>query len=150
MHNNELNIIYEDKYLIVVNKDYNQEINLDSFYPLNSLSKETSGIVVFSKNKYKVKCTYLGIVEGYLDAYENNIQVIKSSEKYSIIEYTTLSNDLDLREYLMKLNHPVIGDYKYKSEINPIKRICLHLKKVEIDNKTIFSSIPDSFKIFMP
>ena len=120
--------------------------------PLNNLSKEVSGNIVFLKRnnfKHKIKCSYLGIVEGYLDKDELDCRLISQKEKYSIIEYTSFNNDINLREHLMKINHPIIGDYKYKSVVNPIKRICLHLYKIEIDNKVIYSPIPDSFRIFM-
>lgn len=155
MNNSKINIIYEDTNILVVNKKHNEEISISDFIPLNILSKETSGIVVFLKNKnikVKTKCSYLGIIEGYLEKEILDCRVITRKEKCSIINLTSNLSDLVLREKLMNNNHPVIGDYKYKSIINPIKRICLHLYKIELEyelnSKTIYSEIPDSFKIF--
>lgn len=143
---NKSNIVYEGNALVVVNKDCNKALDYNNI--LNNLSKEVSGLVVLSKNKYNIKYSYLVIVEGYFNDQDYNILVQK--EKYSILEITSSLEDTLIRENLMNINHPIIGDYKYKSTINPIKRICMHLYKIEIDNKQIHSEIPDSFKIFMP
>ncbi len=156
MNHTKLNIIYEDSNLVVVNKECNQNINLE-YLPLNNLSKEVSGILIFlknsnAKNDYKIKYSYLGIVEGYMEM-DTNYKVINRKERCSVVEFTSFFNDTNLRESLMKSNHSIIGDYKYKSRINPIRRICLHLYKIELQNElnrqVIYSSIPDSFKVFL-
>lgn len=145
-----MNIIYEDKYLIIAEKDYNQALNYKGVTALNNLSKEVSGMQVFLKNKeynLDIKYKYYCIVEGYLDRKVLDCDVIANKEKYSIIEITSSSDNI-IREKLMNINHSIIGDYRYRSTINPIKRICMHLYKIEIGKKIIISELPDSFKIF--
>lgn len=144
------NIIYEDSYLIIVYKDSNQVINEKDMIPLIDLSKEISGIIPVLKvnRKYDIKYSYLLIVEGYLEDNICECNIINKKEKYSILTYTTSNNDLYVRKKFKNIGHPIIGDYRNKSGLNPIGRIAMHLYKIQIDDKTIYSNIPDSFNIF--
>lgn len=146
----KLDIIYEDSYLVVIYKDYNQVMNLKDMIPSIDLSREVSGIIPVLKHSrgFDIKYSYLLIVEGYFEDSEFDCNIINRKEKYSIIEFTTSHDDLYVREKFKNMRHPVIGDYKYGSSINPIRRIAMHLYKVQIDDKIIYSKIPKDFNIF--
>jgi 23S rRNA pseudouridine1911/1915/1917 synthase len=84
-----------------------------------------------------------GEISSYLR--ENNNMVVYSSQhddgKYAITHYETLkSNPLysllkmslrtgrknQIRVHLHDIGHPIVGDKKYGSVVNPISRLCLH------------------------
>ena len=55
---------------------------------------------------------------------------------------------------MKNMGHPIIGDKKYDSTKNPLRRVCLHASKLEIKhpvtNKvlTFEAKTPKEFKIF--
>ena len=90
-----------------------------------------------------------GFVESYLKEDKNfNVYSTKDkSGKYAKTEYTVIKNtkeytllDINLltgrknqiRVHMKDLNHPIVGDKKYGSNINPIHRLGLHAYKLEI------------------
>ncbi len=193
----KLNIIYEDKELLVVDKEphqltiatekrenntlYNEASTyVKKQYPKNKvfivhrLDKDTSGIVIFAKNQDKkislqnnwsnVKREYLCIVEGKLpkqkDTLKSYLAESKTLEVYStkdktkgklaITEYEVLSYNgkysllkvniktgrrNQIRVQLSDIGNPIIGDKKYNSKSNPLKRLGLHAYLVEYQEK---------------
>ena len=83
-------------------------------------------------------------------------EVINENRVYSMLRiniHTGRKNQI--RVQLTNINHPVVGDKKYKSRNNPLGRLALHATKLEIihpitKKKLIFESeIPDIFiKVF--
>ena len=83
-------------------------------------------------------------------------EVIDENRVYSMLKiniHTGRKNQI--RVQLANINHPIVGDKKYKSRNNPLGRLALHANKLEIihpvtKKKMIFESkIPESFiKIF--
>lgn len=78
---------------------------------------------------------------------------IKFNNKYSLLDikiHTGRKNQI--RVHMKDINHIIVGDKKYGSNINPIKRMCLHAYYLEIINpinneKLIFESkVPKEFK----
>ena len=52
---------------------------------------------------------------------------IASNSNYSLIELQLETGRKNqIRVHLQDLGHPIVGDYKYGSQINPIGRLCLH------------------------
>ena len=55
---------------------------------------------------------------------------------------------------MMNIGHPIIGDKKYGSTKNPLRRICLHASKLVLTNPmnkqtyTFEAKTPQEFKIF--
>lgn len=189
----KMNIIYEDKELLVVEKEPHQltiatekkEQNtlyheastyVKKQYPKNKvfivhrLDKETSGLVIFAKNQEKkfslqnnwtnVKREYLCIVEGkmpkkkdtlksYLietktyDVYSTKdtkkgklaiteYEVIETSNKYTLLKINIKTGRRNqIRVQLADIGHPIVGDKKYGSTSNPLKRLCLHANRIE-------------------
>lgn len=75
----------------------------------------------------------------YVDKYGKtaitNYQVIKENEKYSMLKIDIKTGRKNqIRVHLKEIGHPIIGDKKYGSNINPIKRLALHANILEIQN----------------
>ena len=189
-----MDIVYEDKNIIVVNKPYNKltistekehEKTLyhivseyvkksnknNKIFVVHRLDKDTSGLVIFAKNELtknqlqnnwdKVTREYIAIVEGktknsgiiksYLE--EKNNRVFSSNKgKLAITEYkkikendkfTMLSINIktgrknQIRVHLKEMGNIIVGDKKYGSLNNTIKRMALHAYKLEfvLNNK---------------
>lgn len=82
-------------------------------------------------------------------------EVIKRSKSFTILRINILTGRKNqIRVALSSINHPIIGDKKYGSTKNPLRRICLHASKLElthpITKKTLSfeANIPKEFKIF--
>lgn len=84
-----------------------------------------------------------------------NYEVIKKSKNYSILKINIQTGRKNqIRVAMSSINHPIIGDKKYGSTKNPLRRLCLHASKLELIhpiNKNTFvfeARIPNEFKIF--
>lgn len=193
----KLNIIYEDKELLVVDKESHQltiatekrENNtlyseastyVKKQYPKNKvfivhrLDKDTSGIVIFAKNQDKkislqnnwsnVKREYLCIVEGKMPKQKDTLksylaesktlevystkdpkkgklaiteyEVLQTNNKYSLLKINIKTGRRNqIRVQLSDIGNPIIGDKKYHSTSNPIKRLGLHASLIEYQEK---------------
>ena len=213
--NDKLDIIYEDKFLLVVNKpahmltvqtekgvsttlynkvyEYLHKKNQKVFI-VHRLDKDTSGIVVFAKNEdlknklqdnwnelVKVR-EYYAIVEGavkedkqtikqYLKENKQlktyvakdgklaitHLEVLKRSKNYSILKVLIDTGRKNLiRVACESIGHSIIGDSKYGSTKNPLRRMCLHATKLVLTNPythkdmEFVCNIPKEFDIFAP
>ncbi len=183
-------ILYEDKEILVVNKDsglltigthidnentlykmvrkYATESHFQVFI-VNRLDKETSGIVMFAKserikllyqnnwNELVKKRGYIAVVEGVVKEsgrienllYEEkstfvhsssigkkaitNYSILKSNSKYTMLDINIETGRKNqIRVHMSELGYPVVGDKKYKSASDPIKRMCLHAYELVI------------------
>ena len=90
-----------------------------------------------------------GTVESWLT--DNKMFITYSSNydnggKYAITHYRTLKRSADyslvelkletgrknqIRVHMQDLQHPVVGDLKYGSDVDPIGRVCLHAFRIE-------------------
>lgn len=133
-------------------------------------------------NELAITREYLAIVEGYVEPVRMTIKeylqetktllTYATSEKYgkeAITEYEVIKRNKacsilkiniktgrknQIRVAMQNIHHPIIGDKKYGSTKNPLRRICLHATKLEIIhpiNKktyTFESRKPPEFSIF--
>ncbi len=185
----KLDIVYEDKYIIVINKPHNlltiatekekyntlyhetliyekKKNKSNKIFIVHRLDKETSGLVLFAKsqkvkeimqnNWSNVKRYYLALLEGkpnesgtiksYLKetktllSYSStngklaitNYKLLKSNNKISLVEIQILTGRKNqIRVHMKDINHPIVGDMKYGSKLNPIKVMCLTAYKLE-------------------
>lgn len=81
-----------------------------------------------------------------------NYKVIKYNNKYTMLDINIETGRKNqIRVHMTEINHPIIGDKKYYSKDNPIKRLGLHAYELDfIDpitkKKLVFKSeIPKSF-----
>ena len=193
MPKQKLKILYEDKYLLVVDKPSNlltistekekkrtlyhqvyeylkQKNKNNKVFIVHRLDKDTSGIIVFAKdiqtktflqnNWSKFKRNYIAVVEGHTKERETLKNYLKetkthltyvindSNGKLAITEYqkiiendkyTLLSINIktgrknQIRVQLANNGTPIIGDKKYGSKKNPLKRMAL------VANTLVFS-----------
>ena len=88
---------------------------------IKSYLKENTSFVSYStKNKEEGK---LAITK---------YKKLKSSNRYSLLEIEILTGRKNqIRVHMNEIGHPIIGDKKYGSKTNPIKRMGLHANKLE-------------------
>lgn len=211
--NTNINIIFEDNNYLVVDKEHGlltistSNINKDKedtlykrvrlylnqkheyAFIVNRIDKETSGIVIFCKNKelkdrlqnnwnmIVKKRGYIAVVSGVIKKdgridnylYEDkltfshstkkggkraitNYKVIKNNDKYTMLDINLATGRKNqIRVHMTEMNHPIVGDKKYYSKDNSLKRLALHHYEISlidpITNKllTFKSDVPKSF-----
>lgn len=85
-----------------------------------------------------------------------NYHVIKTNKKYTMLDINIETGRKNqIRVHMSEMNHPIVGDKKYYSKDNNLKRLCLHHYEISlidpITNKllTFKSNIPTIFnKLF--
>ena len=111
-------------------------------------------------NEIAITREYLAVVEGFVEPVKKTIteylketktlltyatndhsgkeaiteyEVIKRSKAYSTLKINIKTGRKNqIRVAMQNMNHPIIGDKKYGSSKNPLRRICLHASKLEI------------------
>ena len=102
------------------------------------VEKENMKVYAVSKNKGKIAIT--------------NYKIIKSNNKYTLIDIDLETGRKNqIRVAMQNMNTPIVGDKKYGSKEDPLKRLGLHAYKLVLTNplnnkKMIFTSpYPDCF-----
>ena len=179
-HHPMLNILYEDEHLLVVEKasgllsmGTERDKTKTAYYILNNyvknkdprnhifilhrLDKETSGVMMFAKNKKVQEILqknwnemirerkYVAVIEGCPQPEQGQVKSYISENKALIVHYTTLKSnrqfslvELELetgrknqiRVHMQEIGHPVTGDPKYGATKNPLHRLALHAFKL--------------------
>lgn len=76
----------------------------------------------------------------------SNYEVIRSNNKYTLLDINIETGRKNqIRVHMSELGHPIVGDKKYGSKIDPIHRMCLHSYALELKHpithkKMIFKS----------
>lgn len=208
-----IDIIYEDEYLIAINKpsgllsisndkeknitayravsDYvKKNSNTKYIFVVHRLDRDTSGILLFCKNKNirdkmqmnwnecVKKRGYIAILYGVISGtgtIKSNLlinkqqfvysshngcgqeaithyNVIRNNNKYSLVQvFIDTGRRNQIRVHFSEKGFPVVGDKKYQSHSNPIKRLCLHANILEfihpVSKKLIHleCKMPDEF-----
>lgn len=159
-----LDILYEDDYLLVVNKPagilvhpttnkltgtlanfvtyYFQQ--KQSYHPVSRLDKDTSGVVLIAKttrihnllSKIKIKKTYLALLKGTLPAQQGLINLPIGRNPLSIIErQVTLKGKPALTHY------KVLKTYKQQMNLAQIELITGRTHQIRVHTKCINSPI---------
>lgn len=81
---------------------------------------------------------------------ETHFEVINRTNKNTVVRiFIKTGKKNQIRVAFASLNHPIIGDKKYGSKSNPIKRLGLHASKliIQMDDKEqeFCSKLPDNF-----
>ena len=64
-----------------------------------------------------------------------NYEVLKHNKVYSMLKVNiSTGRKNQIRVQLANINHPIVGDKKYKARNNPLGRLALHANKLEIIN----------------
>lgn len=182
MNPNEISIIFEDDYLLAVNKpagilvtpkDVGKEQTLTGLlnkmisarglpaavYPCHRLDRDTSGLVLFAKNKEieqkmfqqfkdrQVKKKYIALVSGWPTRnngiINNKIEGMEAVTKYSLINkkqgYSVLEAEPvtgrtnQIRIHFKFIGNPILGERKYafgKDFKIKFKRTALHAREL--------------------
>ena len=84
-----------------------------------------------------------------------NYKVIKENENYSMVSINIETGRKNqIRVAMNSINHPIVGDKKYGSTKNPIRRVCLHASRLVIKHPlknielTFEAKLPKEFKQF--
>ena len=208
----KLKIVYEDKHILVVEKDagvltistekekyntlfhevyeYIKKKNQKVFI-VHRLDKDTSGLVLFAKSekvkKYfqdnwmDVKRKYYAIAYGNNMPKNGEIKVnlsetktlmtyVSQAGKLAVTKYTKLKElgkynlvDIEIltgrknqiRVSLTLIGYPIVGDKKYGTAPNPLRRLCLHAYLLEFkhpithENIKLETSIPKVFDVLI-
>ena len=85
-----------------------------------------------------------------------NYEPIISSKSYSVVKIDIETGRKNqIRVAMNSINHPIVGDKKYGSTKNPVRRVCLHASKLEITHPTkniimtFEAKLPKEYKQFM-
>ncbi len=177
-------ILFEDRYLIVINKPVGllsvplddgrlkrnalellkRHLDTDQIYAVHRIDQETSGVLLFARGKqseerfdemfekHDLQREYFAIVEGRLkdDAgtWQRNLielpsyRVIESEDgKNAVTHYTVMRRSAkysylklqletgrkhQIRVHCQMAGHPIVGDTRYGSVEDPLKRLGLH------------------------
>lgn len=183
-HAYQLQVVYEDRFLIAVEKPaglltvpldegldkphalgfLRQSYNTDQIFAVHRIDRGTSGLLVFARGKdsarrlnelfeaHDIERHYFALVEGHLKkeegTWENRLkelpsldvvespdgkdaithfEVIRRSPKYTYLKLRLeTGRKHQIRVQCALAGHPVVGDKRYGSLQNPIRRLCLH------------------------
>lgn len=116
--------------------------------------KEETGTIKQYLKETKTLLTYASNDKNGKEAI-THYKVISASKSSSILNITIdTGRKNQIRVAMQSIGHPIIGDKKYGSTKNPLRRVCLHASKLEIihpiTNKkyTFEAKIPKEFAIF--
>lgn len=159
-----INIIFDDKYLLAVNKPQGMLViptlsNLVRAYPCHRLDRDTTGIVLFAKDKEteqkmfrqfkqrRIKKKYIALVSGY-PKYNSGVitkriegmeavtkyHVVEKKEGYSVLDVEPITGRTNqIRIHLKSIGHPVLGERKFafgKDFKVKFRRTALHAKEL--------------------
>lgn len=128
------NLAKEREYTAVVEGITNNKGHIESYL------KQTKTLLVYSsKNK-----------DGYFSI--TDYEKITNNDKYSLLKILISTGRRNqIRCHMHDINHPIAGDVRYNSKIDPLGRLCLHASTLKITNPLtnelmIFNSnIPEEF-----
>lgn len=138
LQNNWNELVHTREYLAIVEGKVKKHTDTIKQYIRDTKTLKT---IVTNDKKDNLAITEYEVING-----------TKGFTKLKINIFTGRKNQI--RVALASINHPVIGDKKYGSTKNPLRRLCLHATRLVIINpltkeKMEFNAkIPKEFKIF--
>lgn len=107
-------IVYLREYIAVVSGKVEKSGTIESYLTMNHFQ-----IVHSTKNKE---------IGNYA---KTNYKLIKYKNRYSLLEVNIETGRRNqIRVHMSEAGHPVVGDKKYGSRVNPINRLALHSSKL--------------------
>ena len=111
LQDNWANIVTDRRYVAVVSGEMEKD----------------SGTVISWLKDNKVYVSYSSIVNNGGDKAVTHYKTIKRANGYSLVELKLdTGRKNQIRVHMQDLNHPIVGDEKYGSTVNPIGRLALH------------------------
>jgi len=112
----------------VMQKDWQESVVKRTYIAVveGVVEKEEGTIRSFLKEN-KMLIMYSTKVPGEGDEAITHFKVLKRSEEFSLLEVELETGRKNqIRVHMKDLGHPVAGDKKYGSKLNPLRRTCLH------------------------
>lgn len=143
--------------VLILAKNLKAKSMFQNAWSTNVLTKEYIAVVEGhpKANKGTIK-TYLkendeGYVYSVKSGKEGKIAItsfekIKENKRYTMLKVLIKTGRKNqIRVHLKELGYPIVGDKKYGSGLDPVKRLCLHARKLELINpinneKMVFES----------
>lgn len=141
--NQKVQKLYQEKWnTLAKEREYTAVVEgiTDNKGHIESYLKQTKTLFVYSSKNN----------DGYFSI-TDYVKVCNNS-KYSLLKiYISTGRRNQIRCHMFDINHPILGDDRYKSKYNPINRLCLHASTLKIINPLtnklmIFQSdVPNEF-----
>lgn len=130
--------------------DWNNLVSKRGYYAIvEGTPKEKKGTITSYLKKNSQNMMYSSKKKGDGQYAITNYEVIKSNEKYSLLDVNIDSGRKNqIRVHLGDIGHHVIGDDKYGNPSNPIKRLGLHAYQLDLEHPFTHKKL--SFKAPMP
>ena len=111
LQDNWTNIVTDRRYVAVV----------------SGMVEKDSGTVISWLKDNKVYVSYSSMVNNGGDKAVTHYKVVKRAGDYSLVELKLdTGRKNQIRVHMQDLQHPIVGDVKYGSAVNPIGRLALH------------------------
>lgn len=124
--------IAKRKYLAVTEGTFKEDVGT-----IDNYLKENKALVMYVTNNPKEAKKAV-----------THYEVIKKNEYYTLLEaYQETERKNQLRVHLKSLGHPIIGDKKYESKVNPIGRMAMHLKQLVFIHPTTKKEVSFETKV---
>lgn len=132
--------------VIIFAKNLKTKSLFQSLWSKNVLTKEYVAVVEghLKKDKGSIRTYLKENEEGYVYSVKNksegklsitNFEKIKENKRYTMLKILIKTGRKNqIRVHLKEIGNPIVGDKKYGSVVDPVKRLCLHSKKIELIN----------------
>jgi 23S rRNA pseudouridine1911/1915/1917 synthase len=112
----------------IMQKDWQEAVVRRSYVAVVEGEVETdSGTIRSFLKENKALIMYSTKVAGEGDEAITHYKVLKRNEEFSLMEVELETGRKNqIRVHMKELGHPVAGDKKYGSKLNPLRRTCLH------------------------
>ena len=159
--NNKIFIIHrldkDTSGVIIFAKNLTTKSLFQNSWNKNVILKEYVAVIEghIKANKGTIKTYLKENDEGYVYSVKNpnegkiaitSFEKIKENKRYTMLKINIKTGRKNqIRVHMKELGNPIVGDKKYGSGLDPVKRLCLHSKKIELINpinnkKMIFES----------
>lgn len=145
-----LMVVKNQKLQQALQDDWNNLVSKRGYFAIvEGIPKEKKGTITSYLKKNAQNMMYSSKKKGDGQYSITNYEVIKTSEKYSLLDVNIDSGRKNqIRVHLGDIGHHVIGDDKYGNPSNPLKRLGLHA--YQLDLKHPLNGKKMSFKAPMP
>lgn len=145
-----LMVVKNQKLQQALQDDWNNLVTKRGYYAIvEGILKEKKGTITSFLKKNAQNMMYSSKKKGDGQYSITNFEVIKESDKYSLLDVNIDSGRKNqIRVHLGDIGHHVIGDDKYGNPSNPLKRLGLHAYQLDLKHPLTGKKL--SFKAPMP
>jgi len=141
----------------LLQEDWNRIVTARKYYAIVEGAIEAKhGVITSWLREDKNHVIHSGKAAGGGKPAITEYAVIKETGSYSLLDISIKTGRKNqIRVHLRDIGHPVIGDKKYHSKVNPIQRLGLHAYKLELihpvtkETMTFQNELPQKFKALL-